>query len=150
MNLNSIINRFFGRDDAEISKNVAKERLRLVLVHDRLDGSEQIMNALRVDLINVIGKYFGIDEKALEVSLSRETDGMALVANIPIRRQKAANLESTEAEDKPAAPPKEIIDTKTPSQQDTTARLGADRQDKGKKNSRPKQQPQKKPRAEQA
>ena len=87
MSFSSFINRFFGRDDTETSKNMAKERLRLVLVHDRLDVSEKVMNALRVDLINVIGKYFGIDEKALEVSLSREADGIALVANIPIRRQ---------------------------------------------------------------
>jgi cell division topological specificity factor len=86
VNLNSIINRFFGRDETEGSKSMAKERLRLVLVHDRLDVSEQVMNALRVDLINLIGKYFGIDEKAVEVSLSREADGMALIANIPIRR----------------------------------------------------------------
>jgi cell division topological specificity factor len=91
MNLNTFINRFFGRDDSETSKNMAKERLRLVLVHDRLDVSEQMMNALRVDLINVIGKYFGIDEQALEVSLSRETSGMALLANIPIHRQAMAD-----------------------------------------------------------
>jgi cell division topological specificity factor len=90
MNINTFISRFFGRDEAESSKNMAKERLRLVLVHDRLDVSEHVMNALRVDLLNVIGKYFGIDEGALEVSLSRETEGMALVANIPIRRQSNA------------------------------------------------------------
>ena len=94
MNLNSVISRFFGRDEAEASKNMAKERLRLVLVHDRLDVSEQLMNALRVDLLNVIGKYFGIDEQALEVSLSREAEGMALVANIPIRRQAQGAVNS--------------------------------------------------------
>ena len=87
MNLNSLINRFFGRDDADTSKSIAKERLRLVLVHDRLDISEQTMNALREDLIKVISKYFGIDDKELEVTVSREADGMALVANIPVRKQ---------------------------------------------------------------
>ena len=88
MNINSLINRFFGRDDLDASKNMAKERLRLVLVHDRLDFSEQMMNALREDLLNVIGKYFGIDEKSLDVSFSREPNGMALMANIPVRRHK--------------------------------------------------------------
>ena len=114
MNINTFISRFFGRDEAESSKNMAKERLRLVLVHDRLDISEQVMNDLRVDLINMIGKYFSIDEKTLEVSLSREAEGMALVANIPIRRQKysapaekadksaAAKADKTAAADKPA------------------------------------------------
>ena len=97
----NFINRFFGRDDAEASKNLAKERLRLVLVHDRLDISEHTMNSLRVDLINVIGKYFGIDEKSLEVSLSREADGIALLANMPILGPKREEMPS-EA-DKPAA-----------------------------------------------
>ena len=98
MPFNTFINRFFGRDETETSKNMAKERLRLVLVHDRLDVSEQIMNALREDLLNVIGKYFGIDEKTLEVSLSREADGMALVANIPIRRQNPYAMAIAEAQ----------------------------------------------------
>ena len=102
MNFNTFINRFFGRDDTEASKNMAKERLRLVLVHDRLDISEQVMNALRVDLINVIGKYFGIDERTLDVSLCREADGMALVANIPIRRPRPLVADLAEAPLKPA------------------------------------------------
>ena len=106
MNFNtfiSFINRFFGRDESETSKNMAKERLRLVLVHDRLDISEQVMNALREDLLNVIGKYFGIDEQTLEVSLSREPSGMALVANIPIRRQKDTDIVLAEAKASSAA-----------------------------------------------
>ena len=101
MNLNTFISRFFGRDESEGSKNAAKERLRLVLVHDRLDVSEKVMNALRVDLIELIGKYFGIDDKAVEVSLSREADGMALVANIPIRRH-LPEVFSAEAEEEAA------------------------------------------------
>ncbi|MCL1976378.1 MAG: cell division topological specificity factor MinE [Firmicutes bacterium] len=87
MNLNALINRFFGRDDADTSKSIAKERLRLVLVHDRLDISEQTMNALRVDLLSVISKYFGIEDRELEVTFSREADGVALIANIPVRKQ---------------------------------------------------------------
>jgi cell division topological specificity factor len=102
MNFNTFISRFFGRDDAESSKNMAKERLRLVLVHDRLDISEQMMNALRVDLINVIGKYFGIEEKDLEVSLNRDASGIALVANIPLRRPMNATLAAAEDQTAPA------------------------------------------------
>ena len=91
MNLSGMINRFFGRDaEAEASKSVAKERLRLVLVHDRLDISETMMENLREDLIATIGRYMEIDKDALEVSLSREEEGVALIANIPVlnvRRQ---------------------------------------------------------------
>ncbi|MCL1874420.1 MAG: cell division topological specificity factor MinE [Clostridiales bacterium] len=80
------VNRFFGKDPANSSKNVAKERLRLVLMHDRTDIPEAMMEALRVDLINVISKYMDIDKAALDVSLSKEAESVALVANIPVLR----------------------------------------------------------------
>ncbi|NLF80355.1 MAG: cell division topological specificity factor MinE [Clostridia bacterium] len=81
----SFLGKFFGREnEADTSKTIAKQRLRLVLVHDRLDVSETIMNSLREDLINVIGKYMEIDKASLDVSLSRDEAGVALVANIPI------------------------------------------------------------------
>ena len=89
MNIISFLGKFFGRDaETDTSKSVAKQRLRLVLVHDRLDVSETIMNSLREDLIATIDKYMEIDREALEVSLSREEDGVALVANIPVLNVK--------------------------------------------------------------
>ena len=89
MSITSMLGRFFGRDDeASLSKSVAKERLRLVLVHDRLDMSESMMDALRTDLIATIGKYMEIDQESLEVSLSRDDEGVALVANIPVKNVK--------------------------------------------------------------
>lgn len=89
MSIISFLGKFFGREsEADASKAVAKQRLRLVLVHDRLDVSETIMNSLREDLISTIGKYMEIDKEALEVSLSREEEGVALVANIPVLNVK--------------------------------------------------------------
>ena len=89
MGFSSMLGRFFGRDEeSELSKSVAKERLRLVLVHDRLDMSEAMMESLRTDLIATIGKYMEIDQDALEVSLSRDDDGVALIANIPVKNVK--------------------------------------------------------------
>ena len=85
MSIVTFLGKFFGRDsEADASKSVAKQRLRLVLVHDRLDVSETIMNSLREDLIATIGKYMEIDKNALEVTLTREEEGVALMANIPI------------------------------------------------------------------
>jgi cell division topological specificity factor len=81
------ITRIFGKDSSP-SKNVAKERLRLVLVHDRTDISPQIMQALKTDLIQVISNYMEIDEAALEVNLDSSENQIALVANIPVRGMK--------------------------------------------------------------
>ena len=86
MSLTDLLSRFFGKEsEVNAPKNAAKERLRLVLIHDRLDVDESVMDDLRSDLIAAIGKYMDIDEEALDVSLSREDDGVALVANIPVK-----------------------------------------------------------------
>lgn len=81
------ISRMFGKENNN-SKNVAKERLRLVLVHDRANVSPQLLHALKSDLIAVISKYMEIDEKALEVNLDGDDSQVALVANIPVKRMK--------------------------------------------------------------
>ncbi|KJS19370.1 MAG: cell division topological specificity factor [Clostridiaceae bacterium BRH_c20a] len=76
-----------GRE-APGSKNMAKERLRLVLVHDRASVSPHLLENLKEDLIRVISNYMEIDQNALEVQLNREDDSVALVANIPIIKMK--------------------------------------------------------------
>jgi len=82
--------RVFGRETSS-SKNVAKERLRLVLVHDRADMSPQLLQELKEDLIKVISNYMEIDENALEVNLDTSDNSVALVANIPIIRMKRSS-----------------------------------------------------------
>lgn len=76
-------NRIFGRDEG--SKKAAKDRLRLVLVHDRTSLSPQLLESLKEELIQTISKYLEIDTAGLEVNLDQEEETMALVANIPIR-----------------------------------------------------------------
>jgi cell division topological specificity factor len=85
----------FGR---EKSGNVAKERLQLVLIHDRNDIAPEVMNKMRDEMISVIKKYLEIDEQRIEISFDREDRSVALVANIPLvnmqrptRGRKAAN-----------------------------------------------------------
>lgn len=70
------------------SKNLAKERLRLVLVHDRATVSPHLLDNLKLDLIKVISSYMEIDEGALDVQLNRDDNSVALVANIPVVKMK--------------------------------------------------------------
>jgi len=81
------ISRMLGKDSTA-SKNVAKERLRLVLVHDRASISPHMLNQLKEDLIRVISNYMEIDESAMEIDLSQDEREVALVANIPIMKMK--------------------------------------------------------------
>jgi len=76
------------------SKNVAKERLKLVLVHDRADLSPQLLELMKSDIIRVISQYAEIDNDGLDIKLTRmkkdnDTSTVsALVANIPIIKVK--------------------------------------------------------------
>ena len=80
----SLLERLLGRQ--EKSKSVAKDRLRLVLMHNRADIPAHVMEQLRNELIQVLSKYVEIDESDLNFALEREDNTVALVANIPIRR----------------------------------------------------------------
>jgi len=82
------INKLFGKDEEVGSKVTAKERLRLVLVHDRASLSPQLLEILKEELIGVISKYMEIDRQELEVNFDSSDDSMALVANIPVRNMK--------------------------------------------------------------
>lgn len=82
--------RHFWNRDTQSSKQIAKERLRLVLVHDRVNVSPSLLEALKVDLLEVISKYMEIEETGLEVNLDKSENSVALIANIPVKRMKRA------------------------------------------------------------
>lgn len=86
-----IIQKMFGRDNSG-SKEIAKERLRLVLVHDRVNVSPQFMEVLKEDMIRVISNYMEINEKEMEVNLTHTNSSVALVASIPVNRMKRGVL----------------------------------------------------------
>lgn len=73
------------------SSNIAKDRLKLVLVSDRANCSPEIMEQIKNDIINVISKYIEIDLEGLDIKITQtesdEGNGSvpALFANIPIK-----------------------------------------------------------------
>ena len=69
------------------SKHTAKERLKLVLVQDRMDIDSEALEGLKNDLIDVIDRHLDIDKNAMDVSFCREGDAVAIVANIPVKRE---------------------------------------------------------------
>ena len=77
---------FFGGSSGSSQK--AKDRLRIVLIHDRTDISPQLMENLRRDIIGVLTQYMDIDSSKIELDLDRDEQAVALVANIPVLRIK--------------------------------------------------------------
>jgi cell division topological specificity factor len=86
-----MIIKLLGRESSG-SKAIAKERLRLVLVHDRVNVTPQFMETLKDDMIKVISNYMEINERDMEVNLTRTKTSVALVANIPINRMKRSAM----------------------------------------------------------
>ena len=85
----SIFERLFNRNSSK-SGSVAKNRLHLVLVHDRSDLSPGKMDQLKDDLIQVISKYVEIDKTGIDIALTKDENQSRLTAQIPLlgARQK--------------------------------------------------------------
>ena len=66
------------------SAKSAKERLQLVLIHDRAGISPGKLDTMKDDLINVISRHIEIETEAVEITLTKERDQHRLVADIPL------------------------------------------------------------------
>lgn len=73
---------WFGRKSSAQS---AKERLQLVLIHDRTDLTPTELEALKDDLITTISRHVDIDPKAVNIDIARDGREQRLVADIPLR-----------------------------------------------------------------
>ena len=83
-----IFDNFFKKKS---SGEVAKDRLKLLLVSDRSNCSPETMELIKNDIYTVISKYMEIDSEGLDIQITQnhdETEGPALYANIPIRELK--------------------------------------------------------------
>lgn len=78
--------------DQPKSKEVAKERLQLVLLHDRKDLSPDLMDRIKEDIIAILSQYVEINYAAMDIELTRANqlgcEVSAFVANIPIKGVK--------------------------------------------------------------
>ena len=73
------------------SGEIARDRLKLLLVSDRANCSPEVMEKIKNDIIQVISKYMEIDAEGLDIQITQtESEGNngnvpALYANIPIK-----------------------------------------------------------------
>lgn len=63
----------------------AKDRLRLVLINDRVNISPSTITQLKDELIQVISKYIDIDPSSVNVNIDTDGRTQKLVADIPLR-----------------------------------------------------------------
>ena len=86
----------FGKKKQKNSKDIAKDRLKLVLVHDRVTVSPRYLDQIKNDMIGVISTYMDIVEEEIDIKVSKQersngATSTKLVANIPIRGTRGSS-----------------------------------------------------------
>ena len=74
--------------EEESAKNVACNRLRVVLMQDRTNLTPELLQRMRRELVELLSKYVEMDKDALELNFDQEGDQMALMLSIPVIRAK--------------------------------------------------------------
>ncbi len=67
------------------SANEAKERLKLVLIHDRTDISPATLEQLKDDLLKTISNHIKIDTSRVKITMLHEGREQRLIADIPLK-----------------------------------------------------------------
>lgn len=121
------LNKIFRRGE---TRQTAKERLRLVLVHDRASVSPQIMESLKEDLIGLISRYLEIDVSSIEIGLEKKDGSIALAANIPImgvkrKKTKTASADAALHAGALAESTQAVIDAKEPAKSTVPAEMAS-------------------------
>lgn len=76
---------------ASSSSEIAKERLKLVLIYDRIKITPQLMEALKGDIIAAISRHLEVDQTAAVVTITHGDRCDRLVAEIPVRRVRSSS-----------------------------------------------------------
>lgn len=115
-NLYNEVLKFFHQAETkhgESAKDVACNRLKLVLMQDRTNLSPAIMDRMRNELIDLLSKYLELDRELLDLNFEQEDEQMALMLSIPVIRAKDEEeiLELLRQEDEEAGVNEDIDET---------------------------------------
>ena len=84
--MTDFIERIFGKNRK--SANQAKERLHLVLVHDRTNLTNSALADLKDEIIDVISRHIDIDPDTVNIEMNQDGRQQRLIADIPIKGPK--------------------------------------------------------------
>ncbi|MBC8331513.1 MAG: cell division topological specificity factor MinE [Anaerolineae bacterium] len=66
------------------SANQAKERLQLVLIHDRTNLSNSVLETIKDEIIEVLSRHIDIESDTVSVEINNDGRQQRLLADIPI------------------------------------------------------------------
>ncbi len=85
--------KLFGKSEKK-SKNVAKERLKLVLINDRSNFSPRFLEMIRGDILRAVSEYIEVNEAEFDLKITKTRSSSddktvsSLVATMPISKIK--------------------------------------------------------------
>jgi cell division topological specificity factor len=88
--MTSLLDRLTGHKPK--SADQAKERLKLVLIHDRTDLTADELANLQDELLQVISRYVEIDPETVHISMAQEGREQRLVADIPVKSARRKKM----------------------------------------------------------
>ena len=71
--------------ERETTKDTARQRLQLVLMHDRLDLPPDTMESMKQEIYEVVARYLVVEEDFMEFEIRRLDELMVLVSNIQVK-----------------------------------------------------------------
>jgi cell division topological specificity factor len=89
-----LIGRLFNRNRETSSRSAVKQRLQLVIAHDRAALSPATIESMQKDILAVVSRYVEIDTDKLNFALKSSDRMTSLTADLPIRRIRKTPLDS--------------------------------------------------------
>ena len=76
------LGQLFSKDES--SSDIARRRLRMVLVMDRVGLAPEYLSAMKHEIVQVVSRYVVVDQNAIELEVRRSGASVMLVSNIPV------------------------------------------------------------------
>ena len=83
----SWLSKLLGRGQIT-SRQIAKDRLQMVLIHDRSDLSPGMLEMLKDEIITTIGQRVSVDREGVVFTLEQDGRESRLIADIPLAPKK--------------------------------------------------------------
>ena len=80
--MSTFFDRILGREKNSARK--AKDRLKLVLIHDRIDLNPGTLESLKDELIEVLSRHVDIDPSTVRIEMTQDGRQQRLIADIPL------------------------------------------------------------------